>query len=282
MFFVAHYSTVSTMKKYAITEKQLGETPLEATERWRSIHNVSVTTPLAYAGRLDPMATGKLLVLIGDECKVQEKYHHFDKQYEFEILFEFATDTQDVLGLPTRSESPTSLSRENVEEKINALRGTHTFPYPLFSAKTVKGKPLHTWTLEGRLDEIEIPTREMRVYTAHVISFETVTAATLRDRIFSKINSFPEVTDGRKALGRDFRRTDIRAEWNKLLLSDHTSSFLIVKAQAIVSSGTYIRTLAEHVGTMLGTQSLAFSIRRTNIGSFLPFLGTGMWVRIFR
>lgn len=270
------------MKKYATIEKELGETPLEAIERWRAKHEVPLTIPLAYAGRLDPMATGTLLILIGDECKRQEKYHHFDKEYEFEILFGFQTDTSDVLGLATRAGVKVIPERLLVQEKVQSLIGTHTFPYPLFSAKTVRGKPLHTWTLEGRLDEIEIPTREMKVFSAKVLGFETVSSATLLDRIFSKINSFPEVTDARKALGNDFRRGDIRREWNNLLLNEHESSFLIVKCKSVVSSGTYIRTLAEYVGTELGTKSLAFSIHRTKIGTFLPFLGAGVWLRRFR
>lgn len=267
------------MKKYVTIEKKLGETPLDAVEKWRLAEGVSKDVPLAYAGRLDPMATGKLLVLIGDECKVQEKYHHFDKQYEFEILFGFSSDTQDVLGLATAN-SQTAPTEETVRRTIDSLRGMHTFPYPLFSAKTVLGKPLHMWTLEGRLNEIEIPTRDMRVYSVHTLGFETVTASELRRRIFLKINSFPEVTDERKVLGRDFRRTEIRAEWDKLL-SDSHDTYIIASARATVSSGTYIRTLAEHVGKKLGTSSLAFSIHRTKIGTYFPILGSGIWLKSF-
>jgi tRNA U55 pseudouridine synthase TruB len=85
------------MQKYTVIEKNLGETPLEAVERWRTDTSTPSTIPLAYAGRLDPMATGKLLVLMGEECKRQETYHNLDKEYEFEVLFGFNTDTFDVV-----------------------------------------------------------------------------------------------------------------------------------------------------------------------------------------
>ncbi|MCA9363758.1 hypothetical protein KC727_00880, partial [Candidatus Kaiserbacteria bacterium] len=87
------------MQRYATIEKRIGETPLEAAERLRVTLGLSADIPLAYAGRLDPMASGKLLVLIGDECKKQEQYHTLDKEYTFEVLFGVRSDTADVLGI---------------------------------------------------------------------------------------------------------------------------------------------------------------------------------------
>ena len=44
--------------------KNIGETPLEAIERAREEENISTDVPITYAGRLDPMAEGLLLVLV--------------------------------------------------------------------------------------------------------------------------------------------------------------------------------------------------------------------------
>lgn len=84
---------------YVLLHKAVGQTPLEVLELWRQTKPELKNTPLAYAGRLDPMAEGVLLVLIGDECKKQTEYHHLDKEYEFEVLFGLASDSGDVLGL---------------------------------------------------------------------------------------------------------------------------------------------------------------------------------------
>jgi tRNA U55 pseudouridine synthase TruB len=40
-----------------------------------------------------PMASGKLLVLLGEECKHQENYHSLDKEYEFSVLLGIGSDT---------------------------------------------------------------------------------------------------------------------------------------------------------------------------------------------
>jgi tRNA pseudouridine55 synthase len=162
------------LPRYATIEKAVGETPLVAAERLRAQLSLGTEVPLAYAGRLDPMASGKLLILIGDECKNQEKYHAFDKEYQFSILFGVHTDTADVLGLAETCAVPNTLDSTLLEQAARTLVGNITLPYPHFSSKTVKGKPLHTWTLEGRLSEIEIPVKESRVYRLSLDHVETI------------------------------------------------------------------------------------------------------------
>ena len=86
-------------KKSIIVYKNLGETPLECLERVRSEQGIADDIPMTYAGRLDPMAEGLLIILIGEECKNKEKYLGLDKTYEFKILVGFSTDTYDLLGM---------------------------------------------------------------------------------------------------------------------------------------------------------------------------------------
>ena len=57
------------MKKILKLYKKEGETPLEAIERFRRKNPEYRNEKMTYAGRLDPMAEGVLLVLAGNECK---------------------------------------------------------------------------------------------------------------------------------------------------------------------------------------------------------------------
>ena len=208
------------MKKWVVKEKQIGETPLEVAENYRKEAELAADVSIAYAGRLDPMASGKVLLLLGDECKKQKDYFGLDKEYEFEVLFGASTDTGDVLGLLTNTKSAHPLSSvqppevAQIGEVVRGLVGKQTFPYPKFSSKTVQGKPLHMWTLEGKLDEIEIPTTESSIYNLRCTDVRTVSETALRETIFEKINSFTEVTDPKKALGADFRRAEVRQGWH--------------------------------------------------------------------
>ena len=57
-----------TIKLY----KEKGETPLERLDRFREENPEYGEVKLSYAGRLDPMAEGVMLILIGDENKERE------------------------------------------------------------------------------------------------------------------------------------------------------------------------------------------------------------------
>ncbi len=75
-----------------LTYKQWGETPLEALERVRLENPHVKNIPLSYAGRLDPLAEGVLLVLCGEANKSRSEYLGMDKEYECEVLFGIKTD----------------------------------------------------------------------------------------------------------------------------------------------------------------------------------------------
>ena len=266
------------MKPYVVLTKQLGKTPLECIEAYRASDPSLEDTPLAYAGRLDPMAEGKLIVLQGDECKVQEKYHAFDKEYVFEILFGASSDTADVLGITALCDiRPISTAALTVA--LRRFEGEITLPYPHFSSKTVQGKPLHMWKLEGKIDQIDIPLKHSRVYQLRLERIYTMNAKSLLDSICAKIATVTVVTDPKKALGKDFRRAEVLAGWHAHLdsLGDDTH-FTIARIRCSASSGTYMRTLAEMIAKEVGTCGLAYSITRTRIGSYqrLPF-GFGYW-----
>lgn len=270
------------MRKYVVLEKKVGETPLACAEAWRSTTGVSPETPLAYAGRLDPMASGKLIVLIGDECKRQKKYHSFDKEYRFEILFGFRSDTGDTLGLAERAPQTPAIDTCTLARALREMHGTHTFSYPRFSSKTVRGIPLHTWTLRGGLPDDEIPTYKAVVKRIQLNTLRTVTAPELLSDIQKRISSIPPVTDERKALGADFRRGDIIPLWDSLLLNDSTV-YTIATITATVSAGAYIRTIAPRVAEKLGTFGLAYSIHRIRVGTYAPLTQSyGIWLRTLR
>jgi tRNA pseudouridine(55) synthase len=271
---------MKALPRYGTIMKAVGETPLIALERFRNIHRISSTIPLAYAGRLDPMASGLLLILIGDECKIQEKYHAFDKEYQVEILLGASSDSGDVLGIITSGivRHPTVTE---VEQVLDATIGTVTLPYPHFSAKTVLGKPLHTWTLEGKLDTITIPKKTSKIYALKLLRVHTLTKSEILNTVRTKVETIPVVTEERKALGANFRRSHVHASWNQFEKRGPDSCTLITLT-CIASSGTYMRSLAEFIGSTLKTSGLAYSIHRTRIGTYVPVTRKcGFWIRSF-
>lgn len=270
------------LPRYVLLEKAVGQTPLQCMEAWRVENGVDSDIPLTYAGRLDPMASGQLLILIGDECKKKDEYLGLDKTYEFSVLFGIGSDTHDVLG---RLHTDESIEIQNLSEQLqkmaSELVGDVELPYPHFSSKTVQGKPLFQWSLEGRLGEIDIPTKQSEIYALTLGKFETSSRKNLALAARAKIDTIPEVTDTNKQLGADFRRTDIRQDWEDIKAGNPLprqglgkieneplpGQYTIAHFTCSASSGTYMRTLAKLIGEQLDpvTPSLAWSIHRTEI-----------------
>ncbi len=265
---------------YATIEKMVGETPLVSLEHLRANLHIPHDIPLAYAGRLDPMASGKLLIVIGDECKNQNKYHAFDKEYKVEVLLGASSDTGDVLGLLTPAMQKISTEIE-IQKVLHGFIGPIRLPYPHFSAKTVHGKQLHIWTLENRLDEITIPIKESIIHKISFGSLRTISKQEILKTVRAKIETIPEVTEASKALGADFRRDKVRASWNEFE-KNNIDTYQILSITCIASSGTYMRSLSEKIAGQLGTQALAYSIHRTKIGTYHALIkNIGFWTKRF-
>ncbi|MBU1558122.1 hypothetical protein KKC45_04130 [Patescibacteria group bacterium] len=245
------------MEKVLELYKEEGETPLETIERFKKENPVYKDEKMTYAGRLDPMAQGVLLVLVGEECKNKDKYLGLGKEYEFEILWGFKTDTYDILGIPKFHSNSVTVD-STVTGLLEDLVGKFNQKYPPYSSMTVEGKQLFQWAREGRLDEIKIPEREVEVYDIEFLGQREVNGKDLLNNIKERIS---------KVKG-DFRQNQILEEWEKILSKNREVHFPILKVKIKCSSGTYVRGIANELGEKIGVSSLAFSIKRTGILSF--------------
>lgn len=246
------------MKDVILYNKPLGFTPLQAIDQLKQEHPEFAEVPITYAGRLDPMAQGLLLLLSGNAIAHKQEFLNLPKTYKAQILFGFETDSYDVLGLPKYT-TPPPTQRETLEKTIQNFIGTQQLPYPPFSSQPVNGKPLWQWAKENRLSEIQIPTREMNVISAEVSSIETIPWK----EIYTTIRINIGLVSG------DFRQLEILQQWEQINAQiNPAQQFQIANITFTVSSGTYIRTLAHELGKKLGTTALLYSLNRTGIGKF--------------
>ncbi len=248
-------STIRHMQGIALVQKPEGQTPLQALEAYRHVQGIDRSVPITYAGRLDPMASGQLLLLIGETCKQRDSYTGHDKEYEFEILFGAATDTGDVLGLITEYSAiqPAVPFDEIIRE------GSNTLPYPAFSSKTVGGVPLFRLALEDRLRDIRVPTRDMTVKEAAFIGSRTMTGIVLRAEALRRVGQLTYDEHGPSR--NDFREDKVLASWNDFPDGVYT----LARYRVRVTGGTYIRSIVDEASRRMKLPALAYSIKRTRI-----------------
>ncbi len=277
--------------------KELGETPLETLERVRTERGLAPEIKMTYAGRLDPAAEGELLVLVGEACKQKDQLLGLDKPYQFQVLLGFATDTLDLLGLVTSKSvksSPTletpqqnqnqnshsslnnnhnnhyGVSRNTIIDKIkvgaevvnfdslvNKLTGKHNWPYPAYSSKTYQGKPLWQYARDRQyqslLENNLVPINGFEVYDISYINNQII----MGEEVLERVAMLCEKVSG------DFRQSEILKSWTKALRSDQR--YQLLEFEVSVSSGTYVRQIAEKIGQELAVHTTTFSLLRTNI-----------------
>ena len=259
--------TDHTMKRYVVLNKKVGETPLSALDAWKAKNTAYKNVSASYAGRLDPMASGKLLVLLGDECKKQAEYTGLDKEYVIEVLFGVGSDTGDALGIVELG-TPTLVSSSHVRQVLVGEIGKQERPYPRFSSKTVNGKPLFLHTLSGTIEQVEIPTHTEEIFRIALQNIKNVSAKALQKRVEKYLCLVPKTDEPSKRLGEDFRINDVRASWERVFGEEPEGVYTIATLRVTCGSGTYMRSLAGRLGEALHSKALALSIKRTRIGTY--------------
>ena len=185
---------------------------------------------VGHTGTLDPFATGVLVVLVGRATRLAQFLTSADKEYEAVIRLGYATDTGDITGRPRKNPSETEKPR------IACTDG-----------------------------EIEIALQSL----------------------CGEINQVPPMYSAKKSEGRKLyelarRGEEIERQPVKVqvytfsptkrggqLLQDNADGTVDLAVRVVCSAGTYIRTLAEDFGKLLGLGAHLAKLRRTRAGDFL-------------
>jgi len=247
------------MKDIVCLYKEVGETPLACLDRLRKQYPEFQDSVLSYAGRLDPMAEGLLLVMVDDGNKKRDDYLALDKHYTCDVLFDIATDTYDVLGkIRDFMNKNSRVNSSYIAAALGQFVGTRHQQYPFYSSKPVSGKPLFKWAREGRADDLVPPGKTITVHDITIDAVTIISKDELRNHIMGKLG---------KITG-DFRQTEITQGWEKYFSFINKTNYVVARISIHCSSGTYVRMLADQLGKALGTCALALDIKRTKIGDF--------------
>ncbi|MEK7652425.1 MAG: tRNA pseudouridine(55) synthase TruB [Patescibacteria group bacterium] len=181
---------------------------------------------MGHAGTLDPLASGLMIIGVGDGTKKLNEYLKLSKIYIADILLGISTETGDREGKIIEKKEVKNLDKKEIEKVLKGMRGKLRLQVPIYSAIKIKGKPLYEYARKGR--EIELPTKNMEILDIKLI----------------------DISD------------------NKNTPSGETAESKNIKVEINVSSGTYIRSIAEEFGKRLGYPASLSGLRRIKIGDF--------------
>lgn len=127
------------------------------------------TKKIGHTGTLDPIATGVLVVCIGNTTKLCELLTSKYKEYIATIKLGIKTDTLDITG-NIIEQKEYQVTEEQIINTLNSFKGTSTQTTPIYSAVKVNGKKLYEYAREGI--EVTLPTREINITNIELISFK--------------------------------------------------------------------------------------------------------------
>lgn len=192
---------------------------------------------VGHGGTLDPMATGILVIGLGEGCRRLSDFLKGPKTYEASAVFGVHYDTLDTTGTLLKRAPVEALERHGLEDACRKFTGCIMQKPPAFSAIRVNGKRAYT-----------LARKKSNEAKADVIADEASVSA--------------ECGGSLDVLDLPPRPVNVY----RLEVGEITGNTVLLKMQ--VGGGTYVRSLIRDIAASLNTIAAMSAICRTTQGVF--------------
>ena len=127
------------------------------------------TRRVGHLGTLDPIATGVLIVVLGEAVKLTDLIINDTKEYIATAKIGVQTDTLDITGNITKT-SNVIPSYEELKGVVKSFLGKSIQEVPLYSSVKVNGRRLYDYARAGI--DVELPKREIEVFDIELLEFK--------------------------------------------------------------------------------------------------------------
>ncbi|MDD3171402.1 MAG: tRNA pseudouridine(55) synthase TruB [Bacilli bacterium] len=134
------------MNGVLLVNKEQGLTSQDVVSRVKRILNIKKA---GHAGTLDPLATGVVVVLLGEATKISNYLLEESKEYQAEVVIGVATDTEDATGTILATKNVNTVDSVDVDRIIQGLIGKQLQIPPMYSAIKLEGKKLYELARKG-------------------------------------------------------------------------------------------------------------------------------------
>jgi tRNA pseudouridine55 synthase len=149
-----------------IVDKEAGWTSHDVVA-W--VRRLSRQRQVGHAGTLDPLATGVLVLCLGQATRLAEYLQGHPKRYQATIRLGEITNTYDAEGEVVERRPVPLLSQEDLIPYLQRFQGTITQRPPAFSAVKVAGVAAYRRTRRGEI--VTLPPREVIIHELHLLSW---------------------------------------------------------------------------------------------------------------
>ena len=251
-------------------------------------HFAKKNLKVGHAGTLDPLATGVLLVCIGNACKRAQELQDHDKEYIARIRLGATTPSYDLEKEVDRRFPYEHITREAVEAALPAFLGEQEQVAPLFSAKSVDGVRAYELARKlykaGQTDAIDAAALQTlhrsRIVISELELLDFIPAGgdgygVRGDSVPLRSTPAPPTGSASGPLplpssgGGQAPRTPYPSPSSRINVAD-TSALGLPEAviRIACSKGTYIRAFARDLGEALGSGAHLGGLIRSRSGAY--------------
>lgn len=230
--------------------QKIGQSTHQIAAKLGKLHNEKAT----HTGTLDPMASGVVIILTGEDRFKKGAQTAWNKTYEFSILWGVSTDTGDLLGI-IKDIVPQTPATKEITRVTAELPRTYDQLQPAYSARRYNGLSSFDWARSGAN-----PPQKKRTITIDSLTTDFFAVKSLSQIV-------KQQTENIHKIHGNFRQTEILNNWSELL-QKHDYSFLISYHTAVVSTGTYIRQLTQDIASLVNMPAATAHITRIKNGAF--------------
>jgi tRNA pseudouridine55 synthase len=112
---------------------------------------------VGHAGTLDPLATGLIILLLGEATKLSDYVLNADKSYQVKVRLGLITDSLDITGRVLERRE-VNIPEETLNSAILEAQGDLSLPVPAYSAVKVGGKKLYELARAEKLSPTPVRT----------------------------------------------------------------------------------------------------------------------------
>ncbi|GAC1387864.1 MAG: hypothetical protein NVS1B7_2330 [Candidatus Saccharimonadales bacterium] len=132
-------------------------------------HNRVSKIKVGHTGTLDPLATGLLVILLGDYCKKAQEYTKLDKSYDVTVRLGYTSETGDEEGIKL-AVSTSKPSQTTVKQALRSYTGDIMQKPPAYSAIKVNGERAYKVARSGRTVDLEA--RPVKIHSITLLRYE--------------------------------------------------------------------------------------------------------------
>jgi tRNA U55 pseudouridine synthase TruB len=238
--------------------KDYGITSNEFARRYKLNNNLD---SVCYAGRLDPMACGKMILLTNKDTKNVNKYLNHNKLYNFDLIIGIDTKSHDCLSEINEIKEIKFKKEELICKLQNFIKSYTVQKYPIVSNYTIKHngikKPLWWFYTNGYFD-VELPSKNVSIYDSKINNIKAILLNTLIYKFIDRI----KLIDNEKTIV-ELKTSAIIKQWENNV--NNKIQLIVINMELKVSSGFYIRQFCNDFGKFIDCGAIAFDITRNDL-----------------